>query len=101
MSSPSLLLDHLHRAGLHDVVSVTPAEGGVAALAGIATRRQGPPVFVKAFQESPADGLFAAEAEGLRALRELGGALTPEVVCLARDVLVLSVLEARPAREDS
>ncbi|MGW3754796.1 fructosamine kinase family protein [Streptomyces sp. NPDC005134] len=61
---------------------------------------RGPPVFVKAFREMPADGLFAAEAEGLRALRELGGAATPEVVCAGRDVPVLSVLEARPARED-
>ncbi|MFJ6215566.1 fructosamine kinase family protein [Streptomyces sp. NPDC092296] len=100
MSVPSLLLDRLRRAGLTDAVSVTLAEGGVAALAGIATRREGPPVFVKAFRETPADGLFAAEAEGLRALRELGGAATPEVVCADREVLVLSVLAARPARED-
>ncbi|MET7313496.1 MULTISPECIES: hypothetical protein [unclassified Streptomyces] len=42
MSIPSLLLDRLRRAGLSDAVSVTPAEGGVAALAGIATRREGP-----------------------------------------------------------
>jgi hypothetical protein len=91
MSVPSILLDRLHRAGLSDAVSVTPAEGGLAALAGIAKCHEGPPVFVKAFRETPADGLFVAEAEGLRALRELGGA-TPEVVCANRDVLVLSVL---------
>ncbi|MEU1370599.1 fructosamine kinase family protein [Streptomyces sp. NPDC005803] len=100
MSTPSLLLDRLHRAGLSDAVSVTPVEGGVAALAGLATRRTGPPVFVKAFRETPADGLFVAEAEGLRSLRDMGGAATPEVVHAGRDVLVLSALEARPARED-
>ncbi|WP_326601094.1 hypothetical protein OG930_01195 [Streptomyces sp. NBC_01799] len=43
MSIPSLLLDRLRRAGLSDAVSVTPAEGGVTALAGIATRREGSP----------------------------------------------------------
>ncbi|WP_377273333.1 fructosamine kinase family protein [Peterkaempfera sp. SMS 1(5)a] len=100
MSISSLLLDQLRRAGLGDVVSVTPAEGGMAAVAGIATRRQGPSVFVKAFRETPSDGLFAAEAEGLRVLSELGGATTPEVVLAGRDVLVLSVLQPRPTQED-
>ncbi|NYI03755.1 fructosamine kinase family protein [Allostreptomyces psammosilenae] len=100
MSITSLLLDRLRQAGLGDAESVTPAEGGVAALAGIATRREGPPVFVKAFREAPSDGLFAAEAEGLRALRELGGAATPEVLFAGRDVLVLSALQPRPASED-
>ncbi|WP_445528826.1 fructosamine kinase family protein [Streptomyces cyslabdanicus] len=100
MSIPSLLLDRLRRTGLSDAVSVTPAEGGVAALAGVATLREGPPVFVKAFRETPSDGLFTAEAEGLRVLRELGGAATPEVVFVGRDVLVLSVLQPRPAGKD-
>jgi len=38
----SVLLDCLHRAGLTDVTAVEPVEGGLAALAGIATRRSGP-----------------------------------------------------------
>jgi fructosamine-3-kinase len=95
----SLLLDRLHAAGLSDVTAVEPAEGGVAALAGVAARRGGPPLFVKSFAGVPADGLFTAEAEGLTALRELGGLSTPQVVLATREVLVLSVLQARPARE--
>jgi fructosamine-3-kinase len=43
--------------------------------------------------------LFAAEAEGLDVLREHGAGATPDVVLTTRDVLVLSVLRARPARE--
>ncbi|GIF75110.1 fructosamine kinase family protein [Asanoa siamensis] len=98
MSAP-FLLDHLHRAGLDDAVAVEPATGGLAALAGIATRRDGPPVFVKAFAAPPADDVFAAEAEGLAALRDLGGVPVPEVILTGRDVLVLSMLRPRPASE--
>ncbi len=71
----------------------------MAALAGLATRRGGTPLFVKSFVDVPADGLFAAEAEGLDALRERGAVATPEVVLATRDVLVLSALQARPAQE--
>jgi fructosamine-3-kinase len=95
----SLLLDRLHAAGLSDVTAVEPAEGGVAALAGVAARRGGPPLFVKSFADVPAGGLFAAEAEGLAVLRERGGLATLEVILATRDVLVLSVLRARPTRE--
>ncbi|GAA3221628.1 fructosamine kinase family protein [Dactylosporangium siamense] len=84
---------------MHDVVDVRPAAGGLAALAGIATRRDGPPVFVKAFDEPPADDVFAAEAEGLAALRELGGVATPEVILVDRELLVLPVLQPRPGGE--
>lgn len=99
LRSPTLLLERLHHAGLDDVDTVEPAAGGLAALAGIATRRDAPPVFVKAFAEAPADDVFVAEAEGLAALRELGGLSTPEVILADRDLLVLSVLRPRPASE--
>src|SRR5689334_16458570 len=65
MRSEEFLLECLLRAGLRDVLAVEPATGGLAALAGIATRRDAPPVFVKAFAEPPAEDVFAAEAEGL------------------------------------
>ena len=99
MSITTVLLERLHAAGLDDVAAVEPAQGGMAALAGLATRRDGPPLFVKSFVELPADDLFAAEADGLRALRDLGAVATPEVVVAARDLLVLSVLRPRPAHE--
>lgn len=72
MPIASLLLDRLHAAGLSDVTAVEPVEGGLAALAGVAVRRNGPPLFVKSFADVPADDLFRAEAEGLGVLRERG-----------------------------
>ena len=93
------LLERLHLAGMREVVAVQPVTGGLAAVAGIATRRDAPPVFVKAFADPPDDDVFAAEAEGLAALRELGGVATPEVILADRDVLVLSVLSERPRSE--
>jgi fructosamine-3-kinase len=98
--SGGFLLEGLRRAGMRDVVSVEPAAGGLAALAGIAVRRDGPPVFVKAFADSPDEDVFAAEAEGLTVLRELGGLATPDVIKADRNLLVLSVLTARPGGED-
>jgi hypothetical protein len=83
----SVVLDCLHSAGLTDVTAVEPAEGGLAALAGIANRRCGPPLFVKSFVDVPADDLSAAEAEGLDVLRERGGIATPQVVLATREVL--------------
>ncbi|MFI5914060.1 fructosamine kinase family protein [Dactylosporangium sp. NPDC051541] len=91
-----MLLERLRRAGMGDVVTVVPVGGGMAALAGIAFRRGAEAVFVKAFAEPPDDDVFAAEAEGLAALRELGGVATPEVVLAGRDVLALSRLRPRP-----
>jgi fructosamine-3-kinase len=96
----SLLHDRLLAAGLADVTAVEQVTGGMAALAGVATRRDAPPVFVKSFAEVPAGDLFAAEAEGLAALRTHGGLATPEVVLAAQDVLVLSMLQPRPATEE-
>jgi len=90
------LVNCLHRAGIRDVVTVEPVSGGLAALAGIATRRDAPPVFVKAFADVPGDDVFAAEAAGLTALRELGGVATPDVIRADRETLVLSVLRPRP-----
>lgn len=99
MPTASLLPDRLHAAGLSDVTAVEPVEGGMAALAGVAARRGEPSLFVKSFVDVPADDLFAAEAEGLDALRERGGLATPKVVLATREMLVLSLLRARPAQE--
>jgi fructosamine-3-kinase len=95
----TFLLDCLHRAGMRDAVTVEPVAGGLAAVAGIATRRGAPPVFVKAFADAPDSDVFAAEADGLTALRELGGLATPEVIRADRELLLLSVLRPRPRSE--
>ncbi|MFI5936609.1 fructosamine kinase family protein [Actinoplanes sp. NPDC051494] len=97
--SAEFLLDGLHRAGMRDVVTVEPASGGLAALAGMAIRRDAPPVFVKAFADPPGDDVFAAEAEGLASLRELGDMTTPDVILANRQLLVLSALRPRPRTE--
>jgi fructosamine-3-kinase len=98
MRSAAFLRERLHRSGMREVVAVEPVTGGLAALAGIATRRDAPPVFVKAFTDAPEDDVFTAEAEGLAALRESGMA-TPDVILADRNLLVLSVLQARPRSE--
>jgi fructosamine-3-kinase len=104
----ALLAERLARAGINDVATVTPVSGGLAALAGTATRGNAPPVFVKTFPEAPAGnaggdtgdgGAFVAEAEGLAALRDLGGLATPAVIAANHEVLVLSLLESRPSSE--
>lgn len=100
MTDPTLLLlERLHAAGATDIVSVEPATGGLAATAGFANSEDGTSLFVKAFAEPPSDEAFAAEAEGLNALRTLGGVVTPEVLMASRDLLVLSVLRPRPSTE--
>lgn len=95
----SLLLGRLRAAGLSDVTAVVPVDGGMAALAGVATQHQGPPLFVKSFADVPHDDLFSAEAEGLNVLRERGGITTPDVVRATRDLLVLQVLQTPPATQ--
>jgi fructosamine-3-kinase len=94
-----LLLERLHAAGITDAVHVEPATGGLAATAGLARRGDGSSVFVKAFDEARSEDAFAAEAEGLAALRTLGGIATPDVVVASPDLLVLEVLHPRPRDE--
>src|SRR5690349_7257273 len=88
-----LLVERLHQAGF-PVDSVVPAAGGVVALAGLATLRDGRQVFAKTLPVTNS-GLFAVEAEGLRALAESGGANTPEVLASTPDLLVLAAMRPR------
>lgn len=100
MADPtSLLAERLIAAGFGDIGSIEPATGGQAAVAGFAQRADGTRVFAKGFENAPSDDTFAAEAEGLVALRELGGVATPTVLHASRDLLVLESLEPRPATE--
>jgi fructosamine-3-kinase len=92
-----LLLDRLRDTGLA-VDSVTHAAGGVVALAGVATLGDGRQVFAKTLR-GPESNVFEVEAEGLRALREIGGATTPEVKMVTPNLLVLEPLRARSEGE--
>lgn len=93
------LLTRLREAGVNDVVGLEPTAGGQAATAFLARRRGGDAVFVKSLPGDEQPGAFEAEAEGLRALAELGGAPTPRVLHAADDVLVLEALHPRPQEE--
>ncbi|MGI5285870.1 fructosamine kinase family protein [Nonomuraea polychroma] len=87
------LLTRLRAAGF-DAVSADPAPGGVVAMAGMATLRDGSRVFAKTLHGAGAD-LFEIEAEGLRVLGE-AGATTPDVLGVTPDLLVLEPLCPRP-----
>jgi fructosamine-3-kinase len=84
------LLARLREAGF-DAVAAEPAHGGVVATAAMATLRDGSRVFAKTLHDA-GDDLFEIEAEGLRVLRELGGATTPEVLAVTSGLLVLEPL---------
>jgi fructosamine-3-kinase len=88
-----LLVERLHEAGF-PVASMVPVTGGVVALAGLGTLRDGRRIFAKTLPVSSA-GPFAVEAEGLRALAELGGATTPEILASTPDLLVLAAMHPR------
>ncbi len=98
-NAQALLLERLRHAGIVDVVAVEPATGGLAATAGIARRDDGSRIFIKTFAGPSSEGVFAAEADGLAALNELGGMPTPQVLLADEQMLVLSMLGPRPASE--
>jgi fructosamine-3-kinase len=95
MSTPDLLLRRLHEAGLTDVSRVEELHGGVVHAAGLAHRASSPAVFAKTAPQRRQDDMFDAEADGLRALRELGGIRTPDVHLVTKDLLVLEALAPR------
>jgi len=92
------LLAHRLRETGFAVASITPATGGVVALAGLVTLADGRQIFAKTLPESR-PGLFEIEAAGLRALTELGCANTPEILMSTPDLLILAAM--RPRRTDA
>ncbi|MGI5242606.1 fructosamine kinase family protein [Dactylosporangium sp. CA-139066] len=90
-----LLRRRLREAGM-PVVAVTAAEGGAAAQSGVVRFTDGSAVFAKTLTD-PLPGRFEAEAEGLRALHDLGGVTVPEVYATTPALLVLSRLFPRRA----
>ncbi|MFC4118081.1 fructosamine kinase family protein [Nonomuraea zeae] len=107
-----LLVRRLREAGF-PARSVRRVTGGVVATAGLATLADGSQVFAKTLEgkgagtgtgtgtgdgdgETGGGDVFEIEAEGLRALRELGGVATPEVLAVRPGLLVLQPLAPRP-----
>lgn len=98
-TGPDLLTQRLRETGIGDVRTVEAATGGLAATAGVAHRADGSRLFVKTFTQPMATDAFAAEAEGLAALSDLGGLTTPDVLAADSHLLVLAMLEPRPSTE--
>ncbi|MEV0222599.1 fructosamine kinase family protein [Streptomyces sp. NPDC050704] len=93
-----ILQERLREAGFA-AESVEAATGGVVALAGVATLRDGGRVFAKTLRGMTAD-VFEVESAGLIALRKRGRANTPAVLHASRGLLVLEVLGPRRDDED-
>jgi fructosamine-3-kinase len=94
VTDTELLLARLTEAGVAGVDTAAPVTGGVIAVAGLVTMADGSRVFAKTLTEPSAD-LFQIEAEGLQALRWLGGANTPTVLRVTRNLLLLEPLQQR------
>ena len=94
MTNIGFLVERLRAAGLA-VDSVREVDGGVVAVAGLVVLADGSEVFAKTLDGTDTD-IFDVEAEGLRALRDLGGARTPDVLSARPDLLVLEPLRPRP-----
>lgn len=73
------------------MVKVRPTDEGFAAVSGIASLADGRTVFAKTFANRPAGDIFAAEADGLDALR-IAGLATPTIIYRDDELLVLSLL---------
>lgn len=89
-----LLRQRLEAAGF-SVESIVVTKGGVIAQAGVATLSDRSQVFAKTVDPVP-DELFEVEASGLRSLRHLGRALTPDVLHAGADLLVLAAMHQPP-----
>ncbi len=81
------------------VVSTTPVAGGDICTATRLRMTDGRNAVIKTRSQAPA-GFFRREAEGLRWLREAGGAPVPEVLAVDEECLVLDWVEpVRPSAE--
>jgi fructosamine-3-kinase len=85
-----LLAQRLEAAGFA-IASLAPASGGVIASGALVRLTDGSEVFAKTV-EPVVDDLFEIEASGLRSLRHLGRASTPDVLFVGPELLVLSPL---------
>jgi fructosamine-3-kinase len=94
----NLLEERLRAAGFLPG-SLTPAAGGVVALAALVTLDDGRQIFAKTLAGSGSD-LFQIEAEGLHSLTELGGATTPGVLLSTPELLVLEAVQPHGTGED-
>ncbi|MER5479335.1 fructosamine kinase family protein [Streptomyces sp. NPDC002734] len=97
MSHGNMLRERLREAGFA-AGAVEEIPGGVIAVAGVATLRDGGEVFAKTLA-GPESDVFEVEAAGLAELRA-AGARTPEVLAASSRVLVLERMRPRQDTEE-
>jgi fructosamine-3-kinase len=93
---------HLHTFLTHQRIRETPVSGGHICTASRLTLDDGSSLFAKSWPERAAepvpDGFFAAEAAGLRWLREAAAVPVPEVVAALPELLALEWVDpGRPS----
>jgi fructosamine-3-kinase len=87
--------EHLPTFLTHQRIRETPVGGGSVSAASRLTLDDGTSVFAKSWRSGDAPaGFFAAEAAGLRWLRETGTAPVPEVIVALPDLLATEWIEA-------
>jgi fructosamine-3-kinase len=117
MSQPTALWSALAAANVADPVRVEAIGGGDISTAWQVTGRDGTSVVVKTFGRPPGGAadhlaagvrvgdipadLYEVEAEGLDALRRLGGVRTPDVLAVTGTALVLELLDPVSAADDA
>jgi fructosamine-3-kinase len=108
MTRPAALREALVAAGLGAAaVDARLIAGGDISSAWHVTCANGTTVVVKTFgkdgdgQAEPPSGLYAVEANGLRALRDIGGVRTPDVLAATERFLVLERLDTAPSDDST
>jgi fructosamine-3-kinase len=101
MEHERILTERLREAG-YIARNVERAVGGAVAVAGLVTLEDGSQLFAKTLLDlhsNHAPDVFDVESAGLTALRDIGGAHTPEVLLATQRLLVLEKME--PRRDDA
>jgi fructosamine-3-kinase len=88
---------HLPTFLTHQRIRETPVSGGSICAASRLTFDSGESVFAKSLEGAP-PGFFAAEANGLRWLREAGAVAVPEVIAEAPGMLALEWIDPTEPR---
>ena len=96
---PTEVQTWLAEKGEGKVLSIDPVGGGCIHQASRLRTAEGGNYFLKTNPE-PAEGIFSAEAAGLKALRVPGGPAVPRVFLVGDAFLLLEDLQPAPRRED-
>lgn len=96
---PAEVQTWLAERGAGETLSVDPVGGGCIHQASRLRTAEGGSYFLKT-NPAPPEGIFAAEAAGLKALRVPGGPAVPDVFLVGETFLLLEDLQPAPRGED-